>query len=430
MFLTCSLFFLIIQAIKQFEVTLSNTSPCNKQSRTHVFIPNNFLDESYPIVSFTERSYRIDEPFFTTIANAGFIVIATFSACDDLTPSHREWLRSSQFNAQIDRLGIITSSIDEAETGNDAAVILGPLRASDLNSRTPMFFVGNETLIIQPVLYKRTNSKTILPKKRKWHRPSDYSAHVASFFRCHLHSDPSACGKFQLPSCRRNQICLASEIISTARRRRRILQKVKEVHARAGPVHPDHIATHSPEENYDSQEISDYTDIYTNYVCTNDLSSRDTQGRNCDDWYDDHPKDCGKYDVINKGFTAHTQCCSCYDKKMSIRGEPWEYPDNTMSPSVDSQEHSWWPWDLPPIVYTWQFGIAAGFFVGILLACILIRLCDSDPKPHYDIMLEEKRRARLRRERKSPGAASPSAYRKLAGTPQVVKDARKRSSKI
>lgn len=410
MCLTWSLLFIIIQAIKQFEVSLNTASSCNKQSRTLVFTPSDYLDVSYPIVSFTEHSYRLDESFFSTISNAGFIVIASFHPCDDnYLSQHREWLRKSQFNAQINRLGVIASTGSEMEAEIDAAIILGPLRARDLNSRTPMFFVGNQSLIIKPVLYKRTNSKTILPKKRRWRSSDHYSLHVADFFRCHLHDDKNACQSFQLPSCRRHQICLASEIISTARRRK--LKTQHSLNALAGPVHPDHIATHNPDENYIDTPLSDYADLYANYECSNDLSSRDTLGRNCDDWYDAHPHDCGKYDVINKGFTAKSQCCKCYSISRSIRGEPWQYPDNTMSPSVDSEDHSLWPWKLPPIIYTWQFGIAAGFFVGIFLACILIRLCDSAPKPNYDIVLDEKRKARLR---KDPRALS--AYKKLAAS--------------
>jgi len=418
------IFFLPLYAkIKHFEVTRTTTSSNCIHSRTFVFTPLDFQVVSYPIINFIERSHTLDDTFFTTLANAGFIVFATFHPCEnDQNRYFQEWLRTSQFhNHYTDRFGVIASSGDEIESDDvvHASVILGPLRARDLNSPAPMFFVGNQSFIIQPVLYKRTNSNTILPKKRNWRTSGDYTLHVADFFRCHLSNDQSSCETFHSPNCKSHQICTASQILSTARRRRRLKKLRRSLHALAGPVHPDHIATHSPEEIYYAD--TDLTDLYANYECTNDLSSRDSQGRNCDDWYDEHRKDCGKYDVINKGFTARTQCCTCYNIGRSIRGEPWEYPDNTMSPSVDSEDHNLWPWKLPPIVYTWQFGIGAGFFVGILLACMLIRLCDTEPPPpNYDQLLEQKRKARLRQQKMA------SNYKKLpASKKEAVKHQKK-----
>merc|ERR1719414_2201105 len=149
-------------------------------------------------------------------------------------------------------------------------------------------------------------------------------------------------------------------------------------HSPVGPVHPSNIPIH-PEQN--EEPVTDNTDLtgedyYAGEdVCTNEDSTRDRRGRTCTEWYDDHPNDCGRFDIRNHGFTARTQCCACFQ----------------LAEARGTGEESTSSWDWSEITTTWQFGTAAGFVGGVILASIIWMYYRSkrDQGLDFDILLED-----------------------------------------
>jgi len=146
-----------------------------------------------------------------------------------------------------------------------------------------------------------------------------------------------------------------------------------------GPVHPENIPTHLPEPvNTDEPELPPEVPPTTIGDCTNEDSSRDSMGRTCSEWYDDHPEDCGRFNVRNHGFTAETQCCVCYSEYLLAKSKATE-PEETPASMWDQLEG-------------WQFAVGGGFLGGMILglAALHVYRVQTDPKSlDFDILLDD-----------------------------------------
>lgn len=151
-------------------------------------------------------------------------------------------------------------------------------------------------------------------------------------------------------------------------------------HHPVGPVHPDNIPIHPPKDEPAVEDNTDVTgeDYYAadSGECTNEDSTRDRKHRTCTEWYDAHPQDCGRYDIGNHGFTAHTQCCACFE----------------LSESHNNAEEVW-----GEITTSWQLGVGAGVLGGLIMAAIVVQIYryrkSRNEKLNFDILLEDAREA-------------------------------------